>query len=221
MLLPTPIGPINRLRILFSTLQFNFTFIVSFLQNTFSVKTKNIIILGSKGAGKTTLWSQLQNKILDLSPAPTDMKRVESFKISTNGRTVMVPSTTDIGGGNDWVNSYSNIINKDGIYIYYLVDLTRLHEKNMALEIKARLMKISSIIKEKKLKDCGCKILLTNKKKYETQYKSKYGSPLKYAQDTLKFNHKGLSLKIDDFMMAVELTDSTDIDKIKEEITSN
>lgn len=56
---------------------------------------------------------------------------------------------------------------------------------------------------------------------YETQYKNKYGSPLKYAQDTLKFNHKGLSLKIDDFMMAVELTDSNDIDKIKEEITSN
>ena len=91
----------------------------------------------------------------------------------------------------------------------------------MALEIKARLMKISSIIKEKKLKDCGCKLLLTNKKIYEKQYESKYGSPLKYTQDTLKFNHKGLSIKIDDFMMAVELTDSTDIDKIKEEITSN
>lgn len=81
MLLPTRIEPINRLRILFSTIRFNFILIISFLQNTFSVKTKNIIILGSKGAGKTTLWSQLQNKILDLSPAPTDMKRVESFKI--------------------------------------------------------------------------------------------------------------------------------------------
>lgn len=190
-------------------------------QNYISVKTKNIIILGSKGSGKTTLWSQLQNKILNLSPAPTDIKSVEKFKISANGRTIMVPSTKDIGGGNDWVTSYANIINKDGTYIYYLVDLLNLHEKNMALEIKARLMKISSIIKDKKLKDCGCKLLLTNKKIYEEKLEEKFGSALEYAQKTLKLNKNGLMLKVDDYMMPVELTDSADIDKIKEEITSN
>lgn len=189
------------------------------LQNYISVKTKNIIILGSKGSGKTTLWSQLQNKILNLSPAPTDIKRVEKFKISANGKTILVPSTKDIGGGNDWVNSYSSIINKDGTYIYYLVDLTNLHEKNMALEIRARLIKISSIIKEKKLKDCGCKLLLTNKKIYEEQLEEKFGSPLEYAHKTLKLDKNDLMLKVDDYMMPVELTDSVDIDKIKEEIT--
>lgn len=31
---------------------------------------------------------------------------------------------------------------------------------------------------------------------------------------------KNLSIKIDDYMMPVELTDSADIDKIKDEITS-
>ena len=91
----------------------------------------------------------------------------------------------------------------------------------MALEIRARLQKISNIIKEKKLNDCGCKLLLTNKKAYRENLESKYGSPVKYVKEKLKFEKlKSLSIEIDDYMMPVELTDSADIDKIKEEITS-
>lgn len=190
-------------------------------KNKLNENTKNIIILGSKGSGKTTLWRQLQNKILDLSTTPTDETPIESFHIFANGRFVKVPPTKDIGGGNDWVNSYESIINKDGTYIYYLVDLTNLHHKNMALEIRARLIKISSIIKDKKLKDCGCKILLTNKATYDKRLKKKFGLPLTHAKNLLKLNTKGLSFKIDDIMMPIELTNSSDIDKIKKEITSN
>ena len=88
---------------------------ISELYSTITTKTKHIIILGSKGSGKTTLWSQLQGKILDLAPTPTDENKIESFKIKSNGRTVKVPTTKDLGGSNDWVNSYESIINKDGI----------------------------------------------------------------------------------------------------------
>ena len=41
---------------------------ISELYSTITTKTKHIVILGSKGSGKTTLWSQLQGKILDLAP---------------------------------------------------------------------------------------------------------------------------------------------------------
>lgn len=193
------------------------------LYSTITAKTKRIIILGSKGSGKTTLWSHLQDKILATPPEPTDMQNIESFRIVANGRIVKVPSTKDIGGGNDWVSSYKNIINNDGTYIYYLVDLTNLHEKNMALEIRARLTKISAIIKDKKLKDCGCKILLTNKDTYNKNLKAKFGSPLQYAIKCLDLNklNKNSPLNINDIMMVVELTNSADIEKIKNEITSN
>lgn len=194
---------------------------ISELYSTITFKTKHIIILGSKGSGKTTLWSQLQGKILDLAPLPTDQNKIESFKIKSNGRTVKVPATKDLGGSNDWVNSYESIINKDGTFIYYLVDLKNLHEKKMALEIRARLQKISNIIKEKKLNDCGLKLLLTNKKTYHQKLESKFGSPVKYVKEKLKMEKfKNLSITIDSYMMPVELTDSTDIEKIKDEITS-
>lgn len=163
----------------------------------------------------------MQGKILDLAPTPTDENKIESFKIKSNGRTVKVPATKDLGGGNDWVSSYESIINKDGTFIYYLVDLKNLHEPKMALEIRARLQKISNLIKEKKLIDCGCKLLLTNKKSYGQNLESKFGSPVKYVKEKLKMEKfKNLSIKIDDYMMPVELTDSADIDKIKDEITS-
>lgn len=193
------------------------------LYSTITAKTKRIIILGSKGSGKTTLWSHLQDKILATPPEPTDIQNIESFKIAANNRIVKVPSTMDIGGGNDWVNSYNRIINKDGTYIYYLIDLTNLHEKNMALEIRARLTKISSIIKDKKLKDCGCKILLTNKDAYNKKLKEKFGSPLQHATKCLNLNklNKNSALSINDIMIVVELTNSADIEKIKNEITSN
>ncbi len=194
---------------------------ISELYSTITTKTKHIVILGSKGSGKTTLWSQLQGKILDLAPTPTDENKIESFKIKSNGRTVKVPATKDLGGSNDWVSSYESIINKDGTFIYYLVDLKNLHEPKMALEIRARLQKISNLIKEKKLIDCGCKLLLTNKKSYGQNLESKFGSPVKYVKEKLKMEKfKNLSIKIDDYMMPVELTDSADIDKIKDEITS-
>lgn len=189
-----------------------------------TANTKNIIILGSKGSGKTTLWNQLQNKIPTSSPDPTDISNIESFRIAANGRKVKVPSTKDIGGGNDWVNSYENIIYKDGTYIYYLVDLLNLHEKQMALEIRARLTKISSIIKDKKLMDCGCKILLTNKDTYSKKLQAKFGPPLKHAKNMLELNKidkKSLAFSINDMMMPVELTNSADIEEIKKEITSN
>lgn len=191
---------------------------------TITAKTKRIIILGSKGSGKTTLWNQLQDKIQTSSPDPTDISNIESFRIAANGRTVKVPSTKDIGGGNDWVTSYENIINKDGTYIYYLVDLLNLHEKQMALEIRARLTKISYIIKDKRLMNCGCKILLTNKAAYDKEHKAKFGSPLEHAKNMLELNKldkKKLSFSINDMMIPVELTNSADIEKIKKEITSN
>lgn len=184
-------------------------------------KTKHIVILGSKGAGKTTLWNRLQNKIDGGKTLPTDLEPVNSFIIMAGDRSVRISSTKDVGGDDLWVKDYEEIIKSDGIFIYYLVDLTNLHEKARKQEIRARLMKISEIIKNKNLKNCGCKILATNYRAYqESGLEKQYGSPAAYVKQVLQIHTLGpLSMKIEDFVSPVELTDDKCINKIKEEIT--
>ncbi len=185
-------------------------------------KTKRIAILGMKGSGKTTMWNQLQNKIQAAPPAATSEEKIESFTIKSDNKKVYVPETKDIGGGDDWVCYYSEIINSDGTYIYFLVDLTNLHEKDRALGIRARLLKISSIIKEKRLKNCGCKILATNKKKYiMSGLEQQYGNPQEYVKKSLKLHTlEKMQIDIDSAILPVELTDEDDIMKLKNEITA-
>lgn len=182
-------------------------------------KTTNVIILGSKGSGKTTLWLQLQDKFTDKeSVKNTDQEIIESFSINVDKKSVKVSSTKDFGGDDFWVEYYNEIINTDGTFIYFLVDLLRVEETKE--EVRARLVKIVNVIREKGLKDCGCKILATNYAAYQTRgmLKSK-GSPQEYVKKTLNINTSRLiNLKLDSLIMAVELTDSADIEKIKKEI---
>lgn len=201
---------------------------VFFLGGSFAPtpKTRNIVILGSKGAGKTTLWHRLQGvEDLNDSPKNTSQEKIKSFKIDVSDRSVLVSDTVDYGGDDKWATSYENIICNDGTFVYFLVDLLELHEheEEMYKQIRGRLALVSNICRQKKLKDCGCKILATNKRKYVEQgLEAEHGEPVEYVKKVLKLHTlKRMSIKIDDFILPVELTDEADINKIKEEIINN
>lgn len=128
-------------------------------------KTKRIVVFGSKASGKTTLWNQLMDKKVVTEYRTTDQEKIESFNVFANNRYVRVLATKDIGGGDMFVRYYNELISENGTFVYFLVDLTRLHETKQ--EIRSRLQVISKCIKDKKLLNCGFKIIATHFDEYD------------------------------------------------------
>lgn len=184
-----------------------------------SKDTKHLLILGSKGAGKTTLWNQLHKFSRSQDNTPTAFEDIESFDVVSNEGKIRISSTKDIGGDDLYViNKYDNLIKKDGTFIYYLVDLTKLSD--FRNETRSRLQRISYIISEKKLMNCGCKILVTHLDKYEKSGHQE--SAKEYALRTLDLKSiKNIKIKIDESILPVNLLDKYDIEKIKREIIEN
>lgn len=178
--------------------------------------TQKIVILGSSGAGKTTLWDKLRGKISHTSYYQTNQESVDSFSITVAGKTVRIPKTRDIGGNDFAVQYYKDLINEDGTFIYFLVDLTKLDVTER--EIRARLQVISKILKDKKLEKCGFKILATHFDEYSRKKSTRPEDAVAEVQKCLS-NIKNCSIKIDiDHIMAVDLTKGYYVDKIKKEI---
>ena len=140
-------------------------------------KTKRIVVFGSKASGKTTLWNQLMDKKVVTEYRTTDQEKIESFNFFANNRFVRVLATKDIGGGDMFVRYYNELISENGTFVYFLVDLTRLHETKQ--EIRSRLQVISKCIKDKKLLNCGFKIIATHFDEYD---KNNYNLLEKTAQ---------------------------------------
>lgn len=128
-------------------------------------KTKRIVVFGSKASGKTTLWNQLMDKKVVTEYRTTDQEKIESFNFFANNHFVRVLATKDIGGGDMFVRYYNELISENGTFVYFLVDLTRLHETKQ--EIRSRLQVISKCIKDKKLLNCGFKIIATHFDEYD------------------------------------------------------
>ena len=91
--------------------------------------TKRIVVFGSKASGKTTLWNQLMDKkVVREEYRTTNQEKIESFNVFANNHYVKVLATKDIGGGDMFVRYYDELISENGTFVYFLVDLTRLHE---------------------------------------------------------------------------------------------
>ena len=184
-------------------------------------KTKRIVVFGSKASGKTTLWNQLMDKKVVTEYRTTDQEKIESFNFFANNRFVRVLATKDIGGGDMFVRYYNELISENGTFVYFLVDLTRLHETKQ--EIRSRLQVISKCIKDKKLLNCGFKIIATHfdeyvKNNYDLLEKTKKAKAevMSVLTDTKITN---CSLKIDlDHIMVANLLDKSYINSIKKEI---
>ena len=183
--------------------------------------TKRIVIFGSKASGKTTLWNQLMDKKVVTEYRTTDQEKIESFNFFANNRFVRVLATKDIGGGDMFVRYYNELISENGTFVYFLVDLTRLHETKQ--EIRSRLQVISKCIKDKKLQNCGFKIIATHFDEYDKNNYNLLEKTKKAKAEVIsvltdkKINN--CSLKIDlDHIMVANLLDKSYINSIKKEI---
>ena len=183
--------------------------------------TKRIVIFGSKASGKTTLWNQLMDKKVVTEYRTTDQEKIESFNFFANNRFVRVLATKDIGGGDMFVRYYNELISENGTFVYFLVDLTRLHETKQ--EIRSRLQVISKCIKDKKLLNCGFKIIATHFDEYDKNNYNLLEKTKKAKAEVIsvltdkKINN--CSLKIDlDHIMVANLLNKYYIDIIKKEI---
>ena len=183
-------------------------------------KTRRIVILGSIASGKTTLWNQLRGLGYGREHVQTASTIIDSFKMKGKDHEVTIKATKDIGGGDQWVKEYDNLILED-TFIYYLIDLTQLEGKKCK-DTRARLQKISKVISEKELKNCGLKILATHYDQYSRQHRCSKDEVKELIKqligfDTIKGHEK---IEFGKAILAVNLLDSRDIEIIKEEICS-
>lgn len=184
-------------------------------------KTKRIVVFGSKASGKTTLWNQLMDKKVVTEYRTTDQEKIESFNVFANNRYVRVLATKDIGGGDMFVRYYNELISENGTFVYFLVDLTRLHETKQ--EIRSRLQVISKCIKDKKLLNCGFKIIATHFDEYDKNNYNLLEKTKKAKAEVISVltdkEIKKCSLKLDlDHIMVANLLNKYYIDIIKKEI---
>lgn len=183
--------------------------------------TKRIVVFGSKASGKTTLWNQLMDKKVVTEYRTTDQEKIESFNFFANNHFVRVLATKDIGGGDMFVRYYNELISENGTFVYFLVDLTRLHETKQ--EIRSRLQVISKCIKDKKLLNCGFKIIATHFDEYDKNNYNLLEKTKKAKAEVISVltdkEIKNCSLKLDlDHIMVANLLDKSYINSIKKEI---
>lgn len=215
-----------------------FIFLMS-LSDSPNEKTKRIVILGSSMSGKTTLWKQLKDRLVGYDDhvstsgkaviasneyRTTELATIDSFKVKYKENEVRILATKDIGGGDLWVKYYDELITEDGTFIYFLVDLTKLQDAKQ--EIRSRLQLISKHIKDKKLSNCGFKIVATHFDEYEKKMEGQDYMTVreKAINDVLKSladkKIKNCALNIDiKHIMVANLLDSFYISEIKREIT--
>ena len=183
-------------------------------------KTKNIIILGCKESGKTELWSRLGADLKESSKRRTSQQTVSEFTISKNEKTITISETKDIGGGDDWVSTYDELISK-GTFIYYLINGHEFEKKSSFKEVKSQIEKISRCINGKE--NCGLKILIThfdeiNITEQELKQKIKQKLEKKITNIILKGVKQKITQFLDNNVDFVNLLDEKDINKIKDEI---
>ena len=175
--------------------------------------TVKIAILGCKGCGKTELWCRLQGKD-NLSHGGTSQEKIDSFIIGkkSDGTKVEVAATKDIGGGDSWVSEYESLINHDGTFIYFLIDLTKMEEKNVD-DIRDRLRKISAIMENGKFKNCGLRILAT----FFDKYNGTEAQAISYIKEKV-FKKRIKGIDMEKRIQVINVTDNNHVEIIREQI---
>ena len=213
-----------------------------------AVKVNNIVILGMRGAGKTTLWHRLGG--LKEVRSNTTINRIPSFTFQLkNGRRVKVvyenekykseePETgkhrgkkknggIDIGGEDPYTAEYETLIVPNS-FIYYIADATKIHEDDYCRKMRSDFRKIDSVIRDKNIKEkqFGFKVLLSHYDEWEKLHPESEPTEL-YSSFFDKMNgiipdgpvRSSLCSKNNHFLQEANLLDNNYIERIKEEIS--
>ena len=177
----------------------------------------SIAIFGSKGAGKTTLWSKLQGVFEDKEYHPTlGTEDVNQFTIEYNGKRKVITKSKDFGGGDDVVRYYGDIIKED-TFVYYLIDLTTLEK--FRRETRARLQYLSQVVKQKQLKDkVRLRLVATHYREYLRNNPGKTRPDVIHELASVIGLNNIRDVKIEERIMVAELTEKEDINQIFEQI---
>lgn len=189
-----------------------------------------IAILGSKGAGKTTLWQQLSNRYKGKDEVRPTLytEDTDEFIINYNGELRRVLKSKDYNGDDNAVSSYKDVIQK-GTFIFYLIDLTTLEENKE--ETAARLQKIIIDCEMKNLKifeDVGLHLVATHYNEWKEKNQGKCEQDAKQEllshidfDDINGLNKIKNSKKFLDLIIVAELSDNIYIENFYELIILN
>lgn len=126
-------------------------------------ETKKIVVLGMKGAGKTTLWNSLRG--IQGEAKATQIERIREFELTkNNGEVVKICESYDIGGGDEYVAEYYKTLIERDTFVYFVVRLDQINDKEVLRKIKARLDRITKSKKENNIPDnnFGLKFVATH-----------------------------------------------------------
>ncbi len=179
-------------------------------------ETRDIIILGMQGSGKTTLWEALGAKVR--AGATYSEEAIDSFSIEVirEGEThrISIHNAKDVGGAKDFVSykHYLDLINSDS-FVYFIVNAMHIRKSDYYEDIEDRLLLINKIVKEKGTEKLGLKILVSHCDHISGNDEKEhiYGK-IKEIFKEVGFKDKFPKIEF------VNLTDSNDIKWIKNEI---
>ena len=110
------------------------------------VKGKRLAVLGMKGAGKTRFYRHLQNKPYIEGESGVDEYEEFEYK-KQDGKTIYIRKGKDIGGSEDYINLYEDMIKECDILVFcfdikrYLSDSTYEKQVNVRFEFVCRKFK--------------------------------------------------------------------------------
>lgn len=116
---------------------------------------RKVLILGTAGSGKTTLWGHLRGANKGVSKN-TMGDKLEAFEFAKNakGEPIWIDKTEDVAGMDEFVRNWKGKIESDS-FLLFVFDVRDLDRSDKVKNVKARLKVIAEAIKEKGLKNVG------------------------------------------------------------------
>lgn len=127
--------------------------------------TRNVLILGQKGAGKTTMWNYLRG--ISGEPQVTQYEHIKAFVFARkkSGMPLRIASTVDIGGQATFVSNYDHLIESDS-HIFFFCRIDSIRSEVEMRDIRARLDKIRRVVEAKGVRTIGLTLVLTYADRY-------------------------------------------------------
>ena len=149
------------------------------------VQGKSLVVLGMKGAGKTRFYRFLQNKPFIEGESGIDEYEEFEYK-KQDGKTIYIRKGKDIGGSEDYINQYEDMIKKCDILVFCF-DLNRyLSDSTYEKQVNARFDFVCRKFKElKHLLNIECLLLILyfihlSKSGKEHKFKQSINIPSKF-----------------------------------------